>query len=151
MKGNYPYKRSSAVGVQLICSIHSGIYKQTFSLSKLTKMRTLFTQKKSLCMFLSHVPPQFVKCGFAGSNFPNHIFPAMVGRPIIRSSTKVGNIEIKVRLVSNEQAACSLLFHRTWQMKSVCLHVGCDHGGLNRIKHENPTNSSPFYVLLCIM
>ena len=23
----------------------------------------------------------FVKCGFAGSNFPTHIFPAMVGRP----------------------------------------------------------------------
>lgn len=39
---------------------------------------------------------QFVKCGFAGSNFPEHIFPALVGRPIIRSTTKVGNIEIKV-------------------------------------------------------
>lgn len=43
---------------------------------------------------------QFVKCGFAGSNFPDHIFPAMVGRPIIRSSTKVGDIEIKVSVVS---------------------------------------------------
>uniref|UniRef100_A0A8C6VVV9 Zgc:101810 n=1 Tax=Nothobranchius furzeri TaxID=105023 RepID=A0A8C6VVV9_NOTFU len=41
----------------------------------------------------------FVKCGFAGSNFPQHIFPAMVGRPIIRSSTKVGNIEIKTRFL----------------------------------------------------
>lgn len=41
--------------------------------------------------------PQFVKCGFAGSNFPEHIFPAMVGRPVIRSTTKVGDIEIKVR------------------------------------------------------
>lgn len=39
---------------------------------------------------------QFVKCGYAGSNFPEHIFPALVGRPIIRSTTKVGNIEIKV-------------------------------------------------------
>uniref|UniRef100_A0A8D0GU24 Actin-related protein 2 n=1 Tax=Sphenodon punctatus TaxID=8508 RepID=A0A8D0GU24_SPHPU len=39
----------------------------------------------------------FVKCGYAGSNFPEHIFPALVGRPIIRSTTKVGNIEIKVR------------------------------------------------------
>ncbi|KAI2523651.1 ACTR2 isoform 2 [Pan troglodytes] len=37
----------------------------------------------------------FVKCGYAGSNFPEHIFPALVGRPIIRSTTKVGNIEIK--------------------------------------------------------
>lgn len=40
---------------------------------------------------------QFVKCGYAGSNFPEHIFPALVGRPIIRSTAKVGNIEIKVR------------------------------------------------------
>lgn len=29
----------------------------------------------------------FVKCGFAGSNFPEHIFPAMVGRPILRAKT----------------------------------------------------------------
>ena len=40
--------------------------------------------------------PQFVKCGYAGSNFPSHIFPSLVGRPIIRSTAKVGNIEVKV-------------------------------------------------------
>lgn len=39
---------------------------------------------------------QFVKCGYAGSNFPAHIFPSMVGRPIIRSTAKVGDIEVKV-------------------------------------------------------
>ncbi|MBN3304662.1 ARP2 protein, partial [Amia calva] len=44
----------------------------------------------------------FVKCGFAGSNFPEHIFPALVGRPIIRSCTKVGNIEIKDLMVGEE-------------------------------------------------
>ena len=38
----------------------------------------------------------FVKCGYAGSNFPAHIFPSLVGRPILRSSAKIGNIEIKV-------------------------------------------------------
>jgi len=27
----------------------------------------------------------FVKCGFAGSNFPSSIFPSMVGRPFIRA------------------------------------------------------------------
>ncbi|CDQ84984.1 unnamed protein product [Oncorhynchus mykiss] len=43
----------------------------------------------------------FVKCGYAGSNFPEHIFPALVGRPIIRSTAKVGNIEIKVILRSS--------------------------------------------------
>lgn len=48
---------------------------------------------KSFCAI---VVLQFVKCGFAGSNFPAHIFPSMVGRPIIRSTAKVGDIEVKV-------------------------------------------------------
>uniref|UniRef100_A0AAY3ZU64 Actin-related protein 2 n=1 Tax=Denticeps clupeoides TaxID=299321 RepID=A0AAY3ZU64_9TELE len=44
----------------------------------------------------------FVKCGFAGSNFPEHIFPALVGRPIIRSTTKEGTIEIKDLMVGED-------------------------------------------------
>lgn len=39
---------------------------------------------------------QFVKCGYAGSNFPAHIFPSMVGRPTIRAVNKIGDIEVKV-------------------------------------------------------
>lgn len=54
------------------------------------------------------VSMQFVKCGFAGSNFPEHIFPALVGRPIIRSNTKVGNIEIKVRSMEQWRLISSL-------------------------------------------
>lgn len=41
---------------------------------------------------------QFVKCGYAGSNFPAHIFPSMVGRPIIRAVNKIGDIEVKVNI-----------------------------------------------------
>ncbi len=48
------------------------------------------TLSLSVCLSFS------LKCGYAGSNFPEHIFPALVGRPIIRSTAKVGNIEIKV-------------------------------------------------------
>ncbi len=48
----------------------------------------------------------FVKCGFAGANFPSHIFPSLVGRPILRSSTKVGNIELKV-LALQYSSACA--------------------------------------------
>ncbi|KAM8945458.1 actin-related protein 2 [Pelodytes ibericus] len=49
-----------------------------------------------MCNFKKRSPLQsFVKCGYAGSNFPEHIFPALVGRPVIRSTAKVGNIEIK--------------------------------------------------------
>eukprot|EP00123_Amoebidium_parasiticum_P010872 comp20377_c0_seq1/m.25752 comp20377_c0_seq1/g.25752 ORF comp20377_c0_seq1/g.25752 comp20377_c0_seq1/m.25752 type:complete len:393 (-) comp20377_c0_seq1:261-1439(-) len=46
----------------------------------------------------------FVKCGFAGANFPSHIFPSMVGRPILRSTEKVGNMEIKDLMVGDEAA-----------------------------------------------
>uniref|UniRef100_A0A6G3MG49 Actin-related protein 2-A (Trinotate prediction) n=1 Tax=Henneguya salminicola TaxID=69463 RepID=A0A6G3MG49_HENSL len=44
----------------------------------------------------------FVKCGFAASNFPAHIFPSLVGRPTIRSSAKIGDIELKDVIVGEE-------------------------------------------------
>lgn len=44
---------------------------------------------------------KFVKCGFAGQNFPEYIFPSLVGRPILRSGVKVGNTEIKVIFLIN--------------------------------------------------
>ncbi|XP_033101181.1 actin-related protein 2 isoform X1 [Anneissia japonica] len=47
----------------------------------------------------------FVKCGYAGSNFPAFIFPSLVGRPIIRSTAKVGNIEIKKDLMVGDEAS----------------------------------------------
>lgn len=47
----------------------------------------------------------FVKAGFAGANFPTAVFPSMVGRPILRSEEKVGNIELKDIMVGDEAAA----------------------------------------------
>jgi len=45
----------------------------------------------------------FVKCGFAGTNFPHAIFPSMVGRPIMRFEENIiGNIEIKDVMVGDE-------------------------------------------------
>uniref|UniRef100_A0AAQ4QC44 Zgc:101810 n=1 Tax=Gasterosteus aculeatus aculeatus TaxID=481459 RepID=A0AAQ4QC44_GASAC len=60
----------------------------------------------------------FVKCGFAGSNFPDHIFPAMVGRPIIRSNTKVGNIEIKDLMVGDEASECRSMLEVSYPMEN---------------------------------
>eukprot|EP00761_Pharyngomonas_kirbyi_P011898 gb/GECH01011924.1/.p1 GENE.gb/GECH01011924.1/~~gb/GECH01011924.1/.p1 ORF type:complete len:389 (+),score=87.43 gb/GECH01011924.1/:1-1167(+) len=37
----------------------------------------------------------FVKCGYAGSNFPEATFPAMVGRPILRAEESIGDVELK--------------------------------------------------------
>jgi len=48
----------------------------------------------------------FVKCGYAGSNFPAHIFPSLVGRPIIRAkNNKIGDVEIKDLMIGNEASA----------------------------------------------
>ena len=46
----------------------------------------------------AHLPRrlQYVKAGFAGDNFPSAMFPAMVGRPMMRSD-QVEGVEIKVR------------------------------------------------------
>ncbi len=61
---------------------------------------------------------QFVKCGYAGSNFPSHIFPSLVGRPIIRSSAKVEGIEIKVRDPAYTQllVCCKLFVYERYIM-----------------------------------
>ncbi|KJE92290.1 actin-like protein 2 [Capsaspora owczarzaki ATCC 30864] len=47
----------------------------------------------------------FVKCGFAGTNFPTAIFPSLVGRPILRSDEKVGDVVVKDLMVGDEAAA----------------------------------------------
>uniref|UniRef100_A0A3P8XFK5 Zgc:101810 n=1 Tax=Esox lucius TaxID=8010 RepID=A0A3P8XFK5_ESOLU len=60
----------------------------------------------------------FVKCGFAGSNFPEHIFPALVGRPVIRSNTKVGNIEIKDLMVGDEASECRSMLEVSYPMEN---------------------------------
>jgi len=46
----------------------------------------------------------FVKCGYAGSNFPHAVFPSMVGRPILRSEEKIDNVQIKDLMVGDEAA-----------------------------------------------
>jgi len=46
----------------------------------------------------------FVKCGFAGANFPASIFPSMVGRPMLRSEEKVENVQLKDIMVGDEAA-----------------------------------------------
>lgn len=43
-----------------------------------------------------HLPLQFVKCGFAGDNFPRASFPCMVGRPMLRSEEGFSECQLKV-------------------------------------------------------
>ncbi|KAG2379316.1 hypothetical protein C9374_007455 [Naegleria lovaniensis] len=46
----------------------------------------------------------FVKCGFAGDNFPKATFPAMVGRPLLRAEESIGDVELKDIMVGDECA-----------------------------------------------
>lgn len=60
----------------------------------------------------------FVKCGYAGSNFPSHIFPSLVGRPIIRSSAKVGDIEVKDLMVGDEASQLRSMLEVKYPMEN---------------------------------
>lgn len=40
----------------------------------------------------------FVKCGFAGDNFPRATFPCMVGRPLLRYEEEISASQLKARL-----------------------------------------------------
>eukprot|EP00741_Cyanophora_paradoxa_P024464 tig00022075_g23621.t1 len=50
----------------------------------------------------------FIKCGFAGENFPRAVFPCMVGRPVMRFEEKIDGKQIKDINVGDE---CSDLRH----------------------------------------
>ena len=44
----------------------------------------------------------FMKIGFCGQNFPEASVPAIVGRPLLRSDQKIGDIELKSLMVGDE-------------------------------------------------
>jgi len=60
----------------------------------------------------------FVKCGFAGSNFPTSIFPSMVGRPILRSEEKVEGIEIRDIMVGDMAAKVRSMLQITYPLEN---------------------------------
>jgi len=48
----------------------------------------------------------FVKCGFAGENFPRHTFPSLVGRPMLRAEeSEIGDTILKDVMVGDEASA----------------------------------------------
>jgi actin-related protein 2 len=58
----------------------------------------------------------FVKCGFAGANFPTAIFPSMVGRPILRSEEKIDNVQLKDIMVGDEAAKLRNMLQITYPL-----------------------------------
>ncbi|KAK6182214.1 hypothetical protein SNE40_009945 [Patella caerulea] len=60
----------------------------------------------------------FVKCGYAGSNFPTFLFPSLVGRPIIRSQTKIMDIEVKDLMVGEEASKLRSMLEVNYPMEN---------------------------------
>ncbi|KAJ3257161.1 Arp2/3 complex subunit, actin nucleation center [Boothiomyces macroporosus] len=60
----------------------------------------------------------FVKCGFSGTNFPTAIFPAVVGRPILRAEEKSGDVFLKDIIVGDEAAALRAQLEMSYPMEN---------------------------------
>ncbi|TPX44389.1 hypothetical protein SeMB42_g04338 [Synchytrium endobioticum] len=60
----------------------------------------------------------FVKCGFSGTNFPEAIFPAVVGRPILRAEEKIGDVVIKDIMVGDEAAEVRSMLQMSYPMEN---------------------------------
>lgn len=60
----------------------------------------------------------FVKCGYAGSNFPAFTFPSLVGRPIIRAAHKIGDIEVKDLMVGDEASKLRSMLEVSYPMEN---------------------------------
>ncbi|KAH6581616.1 hypothetical protein BASA61_008961 [Batrachochytrium salamandrivorans] len=60
----------------------------------------------------------FVKCGFAGTNFPESIFPAIVGRPILRAEEKIGDVTLKDIMVGDEAAIVRQMLQISYPMEN---------------------------------
>jgi len=77
----------------------------------------------------------FVKCGFAGSNFPHAIFPSMIGRPILRFEEKgktdaTGGIELKDIMVGDEAAALRTMLQISYPLDNGIVRNWEDMGHL---------------------
>lgn len=60
----------------------------------------------------------FVKCGFAGANFPASIFPSMIGRPILRSEEKFENVQLKDIMVGDEAQKLRTMLQITYPLEN---------------------------------
>ncbi|KAG0239451.1 actin family [Mortierella sp. GBAus27b] len=60
----------------------------------------------------------FVKVGYAGSNFPEYVFPSVVGRPILRAEESIGNVQVKDIMVGDEAAELRSSLQMSYPMEN---------------------------------
>jgi actin-related protein 2 len=58
----------------------------------------------------------FVKCGYAGANFPETIFPSVIGRPILRAEEKVDGVQIKDIMVGEDASKLRSMLQLSYPM-----------------------------------
>ncbi|KAH9959558.1 hypothetical protein BGW80DRAFT_1256426 [Lactifluus volemus] len=94
-KNNYIYLSGLKVSIQLHPdSIMDSAYSGRHPLSS-----------DSVNLHMIFYVPKFIKVGYAGSNCPEHVFPSVIGRPILRAEERVGDAVIKDIMVGDEAAA----------------------------------------------
>lgn len=59
----------------------------------------------------------FLKVGYAAQNFPEHQFPSIVGRPILRSEEQAGDIVVKDIMCGDEAAAARSMLQITYPVR----------------------------------
>jgi len=64
----------------------------------------------------------FVKCGFAGDNFPAHIFPSIVGRPILRAEEKVQDVQIKDIMIGDDVTKARDMLQTSYPITNGIVH-----------------------------
>jgi actin-related protein 2 len=71
----------------------------------------------------------FVKCGYAGDNFPAFIFPSMIGRPLMRFEEEFKDIELKDVMVGDECAAHRAMLETSYPVENGIIKdwVGMKH------------------------
>ena len=63
----------------------------------------------------------FLKAGYAGQNFPDHQYPSIVGRPILRTEEQNGgDIQLKDVMCGDEAAAARSMLQITYPVRD-CL------------------------------
>lgn len=60
----------------------------------------------------------FIKCGYAGANFPLKTFPSLVGRPIIRAQYQIDGVEVKDMVVGDEANKLRSLLELSYPMEN---------------------------------
>ncbi|KAJ5224855.1 Actin-related protein 2 [Penicillium citrinum] len=60
----------------------------------------------------------FLKVGYAAQNFPEHQFPSIVGRPILRTEEQSGDIVVKDIMCGDEAAAARSMLQISYPMEN---------------------------------